>query len=119
MWLARFLVVMFLACSGAGCVADAATSGSNTTEVLVLNSAATALPKLQGRTAVEIFNHGPNTIFCSFVQAQTIVEKARPITTDTSWAVDTTGRVDMWCIAKTADQVTGAATIVSELKSKP
>jgi hypothetical protein len=99
-------------------VADAATTGSATTEVLVLNSAATALPKLVGREAVEVYNHGPNTIFCSFTSAGAVVDKARPILAEGSWAVDAIGRVDIWCIAKTADQVTGAATIVSEIKSK-
>src|SRR5688572_9156284 len=101
--------------------ADAVTTltGSKTSEVLVLASAATALPQTatapRGRSAIEIFNNGPNTIYCAFSSATAVVAKARPIAAGTAWAVDAKSHIPIYCISATADQVTGAATIVSEL----
>lgn len=100
------------------------TTGSTTTEVLVLTTA-TALPYsggtatsgTVGRVGIEIFNNGPNTIYCAFSSATAVVNKARPIAAGASWALDAMGRVGIWCIAATASQLTGAATIVSELKN--
>lgn len=93
-------------------------STSKTTEVLVLNSAATLITRTtstRGRLAVELFNNGPNTIWCAFSSATAVISKARPIAAGTSWALDASSDVDIYCKAATADQVTGAATVVSEL----
>lgn len=94
-----------------------------TTEKLILTSA-TKLPRNTTpgtRVAIEIQNLGPNAIFCAFSSATAVVNKARMIAALSaglpadSWAVDVTPDIDIWCIAATANQVTGAATIVNEL----
>lgn len=85
------------------------------TEVLVLNSAATELTRSEGRGAVEIQNLGPNAIFCAFTSAGAVVNKARQILPDASWSLDLKSPVKVYCIAATADQVTGNATIVTEI----
>lgn len=85
------------------------------TEVLVLTTA-TELARTNGRDSVEVFNNGPNTIWCAFSSAGAVATKARPIATNGSWVVDAKYRVRIWCVASTANQVTGAATIVSEIK---
>lgn len=98
--------------------ATAALTGSKTTEVLVLTTA-TAMPQTstgpRGRSAIEIFNNGPNSIYCAFTEAAAVVNKARPIAAGTSWSIDARSHIGIWCIAATANQVTGAATVVSEL----
>jgi hypothetical protein len=91
---------------------------SKTSEVLVLASAATELTRTtsqRGRVAIEIFNNGPNTIWCAFTSATAVVNKSRPVASGSSWALDATSEVQIYCRAATADQVTGAATVVSEL----
>lgn len=105
-------------------VAQLLLGQSATTEVVVLNSAATALPSSSGtktsgtigRTGLEIQNLGPNAIYCAFSAATAVVGSARKIAAGESWALDASSRVGIWCIAATADQAAGAATIVSELK---
>lgn len=94
-------------------------TGSLTSEVLVLASAATVLPQTatapRGRSAIEIQNLGPNSIFCAFSSATAVVNKARRIQSGEVWAIDAKSHIPIYCKAATADQVTGAATIVSEL----
>jgi hypothetical protein len=95
-----------------------AASTSKTSEVLVLASAATQLTQTtstRGRLAIEVFNNGANTIWCAFTSATAVVTKSRPIASGSSWALDAPSNVSIWCRAATADQVTGAATVVSEL----
>ena len=98
--------------------ATGALTGSATTEVLVLTTA-TQLPQTatapRGRSAIEIQNLGPNSIFCAFSSATAVVNKARRIQSGESWAIDAKSHIPIYCIAATANQVTGAATIVSEL----
>ncbi len=85
-------------------------------EVLVLTTA-TRLPQLCGRQAVEIQNLGPNPIYCSLsVASMARVGKARRISTGETWSVDAPATLPIWCVAATAAQVTGAATIVTEIR---
>ena len=86
------------------------------TEVLVLNSAATNVPatSTEGRLALEIFNNGPNTIYCK-PAGTPVVNKARPVSPGSSWYIEVGWTVTVKCIAGTADQVTTAATIVTEI----
>lgn len=95
-----------------------AQTSSVQVERLVLNSASTTVPAsaLAGRRAIEIQNLGPNAIFCN-VNGAAVVNKNRKISTDGSWAFDCSDTAcAVQCIAATGDQVTGAATIVTELK---
>lgn len=98
------LAVLFL-----GLVAHALT----TTEVLV-QTTATVLPVMRYRRAIEVQNLGPNDIFCAGSAAAAVVNKARKVTANGgTWRF--TGGDTIWCVASTANQVTGAATIVSEV----
>lgn len=97
-----------------------AATSSATAEVLVLNSAATAVPAsaLSGRKAIEIQNLGPNAIYCRCDGTNPVVSKARKL--DASGGLFSIDCDDTACackcIAATADQVTTAATIVTEIK---
>jgi hypothetical protein len=85
-----------------------------TTEVLVLTTA-TAMPAASLRRFIEIQNLGPNDIFCAGSSAGAVVNKARRISANGgTWNYTAGDRV--WCVAASANQVTGAATIVSEIK---
>jgi hypothetical protein len=87
-----------------------------TTEVLVTTAAAVPVPAtaLAGRRALEIQNLGPNAIWCSF--GTPVATKARKIASGDAWAVDASDKVVVRCIASSADQVTGAATIANEVR---
>lgn len=85
------------------------------TEVLVLASAATILPQTDNRRAIEIQNLGPNPIYCAFSSSAAVVTKSRKIGTGESWSLNHPPNVAIYCKAATADQVTGAATIVTEI----
>lgn len=101
--------------SGAQCPAGTHQPGTDP-EVLVLTTA-TRLPQLCGRSAVEIQNLGPNSIYCSLgYSSMARVGKARKVGTGETWSIDVPATLPIWCIAETAAQVTGAATIVSEVK---
>jgi nitrogen fixation-related uncharacterized protein len=96
-----------------------ALTTAETTEVLVLNTAATAVPTspLVGRRSVEVQNLGPNAIFCTLGGDTPVVSKSRQLAASGgTWAFDVSEAIVVKCIAGTADQVTGAATIVSEVK---
>jgi hypothetical protein len=88
-----------------------------TQEVLVLHSGPTLIPRSAGTRGLEIFNNGPNKIWCALSgDAGTAVStKSRPISAGASWSVDALSFQAIYCLADTADQVTGAATIVSEV----
>jgi hypothetical protein len=90
-----------------------------TTEVLVLASATTAVPTsaLAGRRAIELQNIGSNSIFCCVGASCTaVVNKTRKIAVGDAWSIDAGAAVVVRCIAATADQTTGVATIVTEVK---
>jgi hypothetical protein len=87
-----------------------------TQEVLVLTTA-TAIPALGARKAVEIQNLGPNSIFCALTSSSAaVVNKARKIAASETWALDVGDTIPIYCIAATAAQVTGAATVVTQVR---
>lgn len=99
----------------------AKTSGA-TTEVLVSSSATTTLPAtpLVGRRSVAIQNLGPNALWCSIGSPTTpVVGKSWKIDSLASGQnvlfLDISDKILVRCIAATATQVTGAATIVVEV----
>jgi hypothetical protein len=84
-------------------------------EVLVLTTA-TAIPRTQGTKAFEVQNLGPNPIYCAFgAAANAVVLKSRKIAAGENWSIEVGSTVKMWCIT-TVNQVTGAATVVTEAK---
>lgn len=101
-----------------------ARRSGKTTEVAVTNAAGgSTVPAaaLAGRKAIEIQNLGPNPIYCTVDGTSPVVAKARRIdalgsTAAPAWSLDIGPGVIVKCIAATAAQSTGAATIVSELQ---
>lgn len=84
-----------------------------TREVLVTTTAAT-ITRLEGSRGVEIQNLGPNAIYCS-LGSTAVLNKSRKIAAGGFWSVSVPRQVDVSCIAETANQLTGAATIVTEV----
>jgi hypothetical protein len=87
------------------------------TEVLVL----TTSTRVDGATTsyrrgIEVQNQGPNAIWCNVGTSTVVATKARQILTGEAWAVNVRAGVPVYCLASTASQVTGAATIVTEAK---
>lgn len=92
------------------------------TEVLVSNATETLLDSSPPafRRSIEIFNLGPNPIWCAVgkkeaAPATLVVNKCRRIGTYEAWQLDLEAGNRVWALADTADQVTGAATIVTEI----
>lgn len=85
-------------------------------EVLIVSSGGgTMVPAtpMVGRLGIEIQNRGPNSEFCKPTSGAA-VNTTREIKSGDSWAFDATEAVTLNCKAATADQVSGAATIVTE-----
>jgi hypothetical protein len=92
---------------------DRITGGTPTTlictEVLLTTSAA-ALPRTTGRRSCEIQNNGPNSILVGPDSTHLF----RLIVSGASWTVDYDGPI--WGKVLIANQITGAATCLSEIK---
>lgn len=87
------------------------------TEVLVL----TTSTRVDGsstsyRRGIEVLNLGPNSIWCNVGTSTVVSTKARKVTAGDVWFVPVRAGVPVYCLADTASQVTGAATIVTEAK---
>jgi hypothetical protein len=90
-----------------------AAYASLTNEILVLTTS-TAITRSTRTTSVEIQNLGPNDIWCA-VDGTPVATKSRKIAASGgTWSLDLNAGVAINCLASTANQVTGAATIVSE-----
>jgi hypothetical protein len=88
-----------------------------TTEVLVTSGSAVTLTRIPNGGSVEIVNNGPNTIWLA-LNGTPVVNKSRPIASGASWADDVPFYCPIQLIASTADQATGAATIVTDRRVK-
>jgi hypothetical protein len=87
-----------------------------TNEVLVLTTP-TLLPRLSNRKAIEVQNLGVNSIFCALTDSsKAIVNKARRLQPGETWVLDIGPTLPIYCVAATASQTTGAATIVTEIR---
>jgi len=97
-----------------------AQNGGKTTEVTVTNSAGgTATPAtcLAQRKAIELQNNGPNTIYCTVDGTAPLVgSNGRWVLSGAAWSLDAGCNVVITCISATAAQISGAATMVTELK---
>lgn len=96
---------------------------AHTSEVLVTTTGV-ALPALNGRLGLEVYNYGPNALHCSFGTAITgnaywVINSVD--TTDAShprpgyWSAAARSYQPIFCVAVSANQLTGAATIVNEI----
>jgi hypothetical protein len=90
-----------------------ATAGT-TREVLVLTSA-TKVTSSNTRRGTLIENRGPNAIWCAFTAASDVVNKSHKVAAD-GGLFPFNSPDAVYCIAETAAQVTGAATVVSEVE---
>lgn len=88
------------------------------TEVLVLNSAAVQVDATASRSrkGFEVENDGPNAIYCEVGGATPVLTKSRKLASGERWSAAAGFGQVVKCIAATADQVTGAATIYSEVQ---
>ena len=71
---------------------------------------------LVGRHSVEIFNNGPNKLYCTPNSTCPAVGTARPIAAAASWALDVSDATSFRCVADTASQVDGGTTFVTEIR---
>jgi hypothetical protein len=96
----------------------AAKSAGRTSECIVSSSVATDCPAtpLSGRRAIELQNLGENAIYCTLGGSAPVIAKSRRIGAGSSFAVDLGDAVVIKCLASQADQVTLAATIVTEIR---
>lgn len=87
----------------------------DTNEVLVLTTA-TAMPQQSLYRRDLLFeNRGPNAIWCAMgSSAKAVVNKCHRIAPNGD-RLAFNAPDKWWCIAETANQVTGAATVVSEV----
>lgn len=101
--------------SGPSLAIPSANVGSSQSEVLVLNSS-TALTVPSGTKSCEIFNNGPNTIYCN--PAGAAANTSRPIAAGSAWTLDigATAGANLHCFAATAAQLTTAATVLTCIK---
>jgi hypothetical protein len=68
------------------------------------------------RRAVEIQNLGPNPIFCQLRNSTNLaVNKGRQVINGEPWAFAAGAATQIWCISSSS-QVTGAASIVTEVE---
>lgn len=100
-------------------VLAALTAQASAPEVLVLTTPTlmVAPSAVNYRRVVEIQNLGPNPIYCALrTSTDAVVNKARRIDTYGSWAIDTASvPTSVYCVCS-VNQVTGAASIVTEQK---
>lgn len=89
-----------------------------TNEVLVLLAAPVRLDTgLALRSGVEVQNNGPNPIWLAFNDsASCVLNKCRKVSPGEAFSVAVPSQVPIWAIAATADQLTGAATCVTEIQ---
>lgn len=99
------------------CPANTHAAGTDP-EVLV-GTTPTRLPQLCGRTGMEIQNLGPNPIWCvvSHNSVHARVNRARKVDAGGGiFAANVKDTQPVFCVASTAAQVQGAATIVTEAR---
>lgn len=89
-----------------------------TREVLVLASAATEVTATQWRKSILIQNNGPNAIWAALGDSsKCVLNKCIKIDAlGGVLAMDDAEGWSVWLIASTADQLTGAATDVTEVR---
>lgn len=89
-------------------------------EVLVLTTSTRVDVGIRFRKGIEIQNLGPNAIYCTVGAGSTptaVSTKARKLdASGGTWALDLPAGYRVSCIAASANQVTGAATIVTEVR---
>lgn len=84
-------------------------------EILVATTA-TIIPRSEDTGTIEILNKGPNVIYAVLVDSALATTNARrPIAVNEAWTLDIEESTACYLICPLGLQVTGAATIVTEL----
>ena len=94
------------------------TAPALTREILVSHTTATEVTATTGRKSILIQNNGPNTIWAALGDSTKCVA-TKCIKIDSNGgalALDDSEGWSVWLIASTADQLTGAATDVTEVR---
>lgn len=107
----RYLALLLLL------AAPAALAAPDTRTQYLSHTSATRLYVVAGRKVLEIFNTGPNTIWCSLTEATAVEDEGRPLAPGEGWSLTAgSGVPAVWCIAETADQssMTGG-TVVTQI----
>jgi hypothetical protein len=118
----KIAILAVIACfsfsAHAGTVVESPGGGKSSEWAVTNGAGGSTLTALSGRKAVELQNLGPNAIFCTVDgQAPTADSKlGRKIESGATWALNAADTVSIKCIAATAAQSTGAATLVTELR---
>jgi len=97
-------------------VAGAVLAAGLTSEVLVQSSAPTLMVRNPQSAGFEFYNHGPNAIWCAIGGdgGTALSGKSRKIASEGTWSAAQNGTVPVWCVADTAGQDSGAATVMTE-----
>jgi hypothetical protein len=109
---------LLLAAMALPVLGQSSPSTTQQNEVLVLTTSTRVDVGIEQRKGIEVQNLGPNAIYCkvSNTTPTAVLNKARRLATNESWAIDLPPGYRISCIAATANQVTGAATIVTEVR---
>lgn len=84
------------------------------TQEVLFTTTSSCVTSLTLRKSIELYNNGPNTIFCSLTTAA-VLNKGRPIAAAASWAIDLPPSIPLCCITS-APQLTTAATIATQTR---
>lgn len=84
------------------------------TQEYLFTTTSACVTSLSLRKGLELYNNGPNTLFCSLTAAA-VLNKGRPITPQSSWAIDLPPSIPLCCITS-ALQVTGAGSIATQTR---
>jgi hypothetical protein len=92
---------------------------AGTAQVLVLNATPTRLDTASKRfRSIEIQNNGPNNIWCAIgheAPASLVLLQCRKVVPTEAWSLDLCSSLHVWALAETANQISGAATCVTEV----
>ncbi len=85
---------------------------------VLVGTTATRMPQLCGRRGVHVLNLGPNPIWCTTtgLSKWARVGKSLRVGNGEGFGLDATDKNPIWCIAETAAQVDGAATVLTEMR---
>lgn len=86
------------------------------TQEWLVTTTSSCVTSLSGRKAIELQNLGPNAIYCSLTSAAVVTKTRRLDASGGTWALDIGETIPVCCVAATANQVTGAATVVNQVR---
>lgn len=118
------VALAFVALRGREADAQTSTCGTDTHQPdydpqVLVGTTPTRLPQLCGRRGVHIKNYGPNTIWCTttgLAKWARVGNRSLGIPSGEGYGIDASDKNPIWCVAETAAQVDGAATVLTEMR---